>query len=155
MPLEHAREAHRGALEQERQLELRAARIRERIARLDLEARQPRAAPEALGLEREHRLDERRAARIVARAQLLDQPLEGQVLVREGVESALANAGDEGAEIALPIAPWRGEIDPQRQGVDEEADQALGLGAGAAGDGRSEQQSRRPGEPAQDRAEAG
>ena len=66
-----------------------------------------------------------RAARSRSRLQLLDQPLERQVLVGEGAERRLRARG--------PAAPRKAgspdEVGAQHQGVDEEADQPLDLGA--------------------------
>ena len=84
-------------------------------------------------LQREHRLDDRLAAQVTDRMQRLDQLLERQVLMRIGVQRGGLDAVQHGAERGCAVEPAA-----QRQHVDEEADQALGLGAGASRNGGSD-----------------
>ena len=46
-------------------------------------------------LQGEHHLEQRRAAQVALRVQLLDQPLEGQVLVGVGAERRLAHPREQ------------------------------------------------------------
>jgi hypothetical protein len=62
-----------------------------------------------------------------------DEPLEGDVLVGVGVDGRAAGAAEQLAEPGLA-----GEVGPEDQGVGEEADEALQLGPGAAGDVRAD-----------------
>ena len=86
-------------------------------------------------LERAQDLDERRPAALPAGRQLLHQALERQVLALEGVQR-----GPPGALERLVEARRAGEVRPQHQGVDEEADQRLDLGTGPVGDRRADRQ---------------
>ena len=80
-------------------------------------------------LQREHHLDERIAAHVAFGAQLLDQLLERQLLVRIGIERRFADPGEQIAKARVA-----GEVATQHQGIDEEADQALELALRASGD---------------------
>src|SRR4029077_14955629 len=116
----------------ERQVELRR-----RTAGLDRREAQPgdresRAAAAAVVLEREEDLEEGRATGIARHGELLDQLLEGEVLMREGRERVLPHPVEELREARLSRA-----IDAQHQGVDEEADQVFGLAPVTVGDGRA------------------
>ncbi|MCX4553220.1 hypothetical protein OG282_00260 [Streptomyces sp. NBC_01014] len=75
--------------------------------------------------ELEGDLHERVVAEVPFRCERLDQRLEGQVLMGEGAERGLAHPVEQLAERQL-----RPATDSYREGVDEEADQGLGLGAG-------------------------
>src|SRR5690606_30094071 len=101
--------------------------------RLHAEVRQRdgRAVPVREHVEED--LEDGRAARVTRRVDVLDELLEGDVLVRVGVERDVAHAGQELAEAGLA-----GQIGPKHQAVDEEADEVLDLGAVAAGDGRAD-----------------
>ena len=101
-------------------------------------------------LEGEHHLEERGAAQVALGRELLDQPLEGQVLVGVGAERALAHRG-----AAARGRRGRREVGAQDQGVDEEADEAPQLGAGAAGDGVPTHDVVLPGVAVQQRLEGG
>ncbi len=83
--------------------------------------------PQPLGrrvLQHEHDLEERRVAQSALGLKLLDQLLEGHVLVREGPERHLAHPPQQLAEGRVAR-----DVGAQRQRVDEEADQPLGLDA--------------------------
>ncbi len=84
--------------------------------------------------EHQHHLEERGVAERAGGLEGLDQRLERQVLVGVGVEGG-------GAHLLQQLAEGQagGEAGAQHQGVDEEADQALRLSLGAAGDRRADQ----------------
>ena len=88
--------------------------------------RAQRAGPAAcsVGMRRvlqgEHHLEERRAAQVALGLELLDQLLEGQVLVGVGAERGLAHAAQQLAEGGVAV-----EAGAQHERVDEEADEAL------------------------------
>ena len=84
-------------------------------------------------LQREHDLEQRIAAQVALGLELLDQLLEGQVLVRVGIERALARPGQQFRERRVA-----GEITAHDQRVDEEADEAFDLGPVAPGDRRAD-----------------
>ena len=84
-------------------------------------------------LHLEEHLEERVAAEVAHRAQLLDQLLEGHVLVRVGGEGRLPHAGEQLAEGRIP-----GEVRAQRHAVDEQPDQSLELTPAAAGHGQAD-----------------
>ncbi len=84
-------------------------------------------------LEHQEGLEERVAAEGAGRVDLLDQPLEGHVLVGEGVELGLPGPAEEFGEGRVA----RG-VGAQDQGVDEEADQVAQRLVGAAGDAGAE-----------------
>ncbi len=75
-------------------------------------------------LQHQHHLEERIAAGVALRAQRLDQLLERQVLVGEGLQALLPNAGQQLAHGGISVEPG-----PQDQGVHKEADQTFDLGA--------------------------
>ena len=85
-------------------------------------------------LEREHDLEDRLVAGLAGRRQLLHEALEGQVLVGERGERAIANLLQQ-----LGAGGGRGEVGAHHQGVGEEADQRLELDAAAVGDRRADQ----------------
>ena len=73
-------------------------------------------------LENEHRLDQRRIAGGALGMQLLDQLVERHLLVSIGLERRSAYAVQQFSECRIA-----GKIGAQDEGVDEEANQALGL----------------------------
>ena len=81
-------------------------------------------------LQREHHLEEGRVAQAALRLHLFHQPLEGQVLVLVRAQRGRAHPPQHLAERGVA-----GEVRPQRQRVDEKADQLLHLAARAAGHG--------------------
>jgi hypothetical protein len=101
-------------------------------------------------LERQARLHQRVVRQRPRHAQLLDQALEGKVLVRVGVERRPPHPRQQLGERRIA-----GEPAAQHEGVDEEADQPLGLGGVAVGDRRAEERIVRAGEPAEEGGEAG
>ncbi len=86
-------------------------------------------------LEDQHRLEQRRGPGVAARIDLVDEQLERQVLVGEGIEGGVAHPAQE-----LTEARGARQVGAQRQGVDEQADQALDLRAPAVGHRRPEDQ---------------
>jgi hypothetical protein len=81
----------------ERQAQVELARAGLRFDRFHVEAKQAGAGP-GCGLQREHHLEQRRAAEIAARAELVDQALERQVLVVVGAQGRLPRPGQEAGE---------------------------------------------------------
>jgi len=79
---------------------------------------------------------------------VLDQGLEGQLLVGVGVEGHLSHAGEKLTEAGIAA-----EVDTQRQGIDEATDQALELAPRAAGDRRADRQVALAGVAAQERVD--
>ena len=65
--------------------------------------------------------------------ELLDELLEGDVLVGIGAEGDVADASEGLAEGGVAA-----EVGAQSEGVDEEADEVLDFEAVAAGDGRAD-----------------
>ncbi len=94
-----------------------------------------RALREAGAPQRQHRLDEGGARQVALRPQVLDQGLEGEVLVGEGGERRLARRGQQAAEPRIARQPR-----PQDQRVDEEADQPLELRPRAVRDRRADEE---------------
>ncbi len=84
-------------------------------------------------LQDEQHLEERRAAHVSRGLEHLDQLLEGHVLVAVGAERRLSHLTEQRHEGVL-----LGDACAQGQGVDEEADESLGLRAVAACDGRAD-----------------
>ncbi len=84
-------------------------------------------------LEGEHHLEERGAAHVALGLELLHQALEGHVLVGVGAEAGLAHASEERVEREIAR-----DLGAEHQGVDEEADEPLGLGVGAPCDRRAD-----------------
>lgn len=82
-------------------------------------------------LEGEHHLEQRAAGQRPGGVELLDEALEGHVLVDVRGEVGLADPGEEFAE-----GGGAGHIGAQHQGVDEDADQFLDRLVGAPGDRR-------------------
>ena len=99
--------------------------------------------PERRVLQGEEDLEERVDGELPLRPQLLDQLLEGEVLVGEGLEGGPPDAGEQLAERRVAR-----EVAAQHQGVDEEADQRLDLRPVAAGDGRADGEVLLAGQPA-------
>ncbi len=85
------------------------------------------------GLQLKHHLDERRVAEGALRRQILHQLLEREILVCIGVQAYFTHSPQQLAEGRIA-----GKVGAQHQGVDEKADQPLGLGAHAPGDRRSQ-----------------
>ena len=140
---------HRGAVEEigvedDRGDEaLRALGHRQReieLGRRALGARRPHLEAAERGLrlgrgvlEDEHHLEERRAAPVALGRDLLHQALEGEILVGVGAEAGLLHAREQLREGELAR-----ELGAEREGVDEDADERLGLGLGAVGDRRAD-----------------
>ncbi len=111
------------------QVELRGRSLE--VERLQAEARH--LEPVQLHvLQRQQHLVHRRARQVARQVEAVDQALERQILVRKGVQADFARPSQQ-----LPERRLAGRIDAQRQGVDEQADQALGLRQPPAGDGRA------------------
>ncbi len=113
----------------------REVELRRLLSELDRRQRQAGQA-ERLGrsaLQRDHHLEDRRVAGVAHRLQRLDQAPERQILVRIGADGHLAHPRQQAAKRGIAA-----EVEPQRQGVDEEADQPLRLAAGAVGDRRAQ-----------------
>ena len=87
-------------------------------------------------LQHEHRLEQGRVGEAPLRRQLLDQPLERQVLVSLGGQRGLARPAEQPAERELAVLVSR-QLAAQHQHVDEEPDQALDLRPVAPRDGRA------------------
>jgi hypothetical protein len=81
-------------------------------------------------LKDEHDLDEGHPAEIALGAKGFDEFIEGEVLVVEGAQDGVADAGERVADGGIA-----GEVRAEDKGVDEEADEAFGFDARAAGDG--------------------
>ncbi len=81
------------------------------------------------GQELEDHPQQRRPVGVARQAELVHQPLEGDVLVGEGAERGGAGAPEERREARVAR-----EVPAQDQGVDEEADQPLDLAPRAVGD---------------------
>ncbi len=80
-------------------------------------------------LQHEPGLEERVVAQVAARLELFHQPLEGQVLVVEGAEHALPHPGQQAGERRVA-----GEVGPDDEGVDKEADEPFEVFLAASGD---------------------
>jgi hypothetical protein len=114
----------------ERQVELR--RVDLDLVRAEREARQVQRLARNV-VQDEHHLEERRVAQAALGLELLDQLLEGQVLMRVGAEADLARAPEH-----LLKRRVAGRARAQDERVDEEADERLGLALVAPGDGRAD-----------------
>ena len=119
----------------QRQAQIEVGDFRRQPDRLRPHAGQLQAVGRNL-VEGEEGLDHLVAAQVPLLFQVLDQAFEGQLLVIEGLQRDLGGVPDLFAERLIG-----GEIDRQRQRVDEEPDQAFQLGVGPVGDWRSDQQS--------------
>ena len=84
-------------------------------------------------LQHEHHLEQRMAAQVARGSELLDELLEGQVLVGVGSEGRVAHPREQLAKGRIAR-----QVGAQHQRVDEEPDQALQLGAAAPGDRRAD-----------------
>src|ERR1019366_848072 len=82
-------------------------------------------------VEREHDLEERRAAGVADGIELFDEALEGDVLVGLRGERGVAYVSEQ-------IACGAGDMVANDEGVDEEADERLELDAVAVSDGSSD-----------------
>jgi hypothetical protein len=130
------------------------------LRRRPLGPRQPREAQPlgdrpggrrpAVALQRQQHLDEGAARQVALRPQRLDQRFERQVLVGEGAERRLARRGEQGAEVGVAVEPR-----PQRQRVDEEPDEPLGLRPRAVRHRCADQQVLPAGVAREERREAG
>ncbi len=130
--LEEVRAVHRGEAQalgqlggQHRQVDLAGAAVH----RLHFQ-RQSRHPQRRQGrvLQGEHHLEQRRAAQLALGLECLHQLLEGHVLVGEGAERRLMRPGHQGLEGRVS-----GQVRAQGERVDEQADEALQLGAVASG----------------------
>src|SRR5262249_61538471 len=77
----------------------------------------------------EHHLEQRGAGPLPGRLDGVDDLLEGDVLVRVGVQRRAPDPVDEFGEGGVA-----GQVGAQGEGVDEEADDVLNVGPGAAGE---------------------
>ncbi len=125
--LEGAVEAFRCVGEDERQVE--AGHVALQLHQAQGEARQ-RECGGGCVLQGEGDLEEGRVAQGALRSELLDELLEGHVLVLEGAERGLLHTRQYLAEGRVAL-----QARAQRERVDEEADEAFELGDAAAGDG--------------------
>ena len=114
--------------EAKREVELRGDLLE--LDLLDLQVTDRDSTARLVDAERE--LEQRIAAGIPLRAQLDDELLERHLLVLVSLDRALAHAAQ-----ALAEARVLGEVRPQHEAVDEQADQRLGLDAVAVGDRRA------------------
>ena len=132
--LEAAGQSCRGAGERERQVELGRAGV-------DLPGDEGKAGESQLGrrrvLQRQGHLDERRVGEAALDAELVEEALERQLLVGQGAQGG-------GAHLPQQLGPGerRRRAAAQGQGVDEEADQRLGLRPRPAGHREAGQQVR-------------
>ena len=117
---------------EQRQVELRRAGVDRAAARA--------AGPAAAAARRaarsaapKHDLEQRRAAQVALRLQLLDQPLERHVLVGVGRRASVSRTRASSSRKSGSPA----QVAAQHQRVDEEADQPLDLRPVAAGDRRA------------------
>ncbi|BBH34492.1 hypothetical protein PBDP_4029 [Pseudomonas sp. St290] len=102
------------------QVELRRVRIPAQP--LDFQRTDRPLARRALGPVVEHHLEQRAVAQVALRLQRLDQLLERQLLVRLGTQGCLLHLLQQGTKRILAL-----DIAVEHLGVDEKADQALGL----------------------------
>ena len=133
--------------EGEREVELGA--LGHRAQALDREAREAEVRLDAALVGDQH-LDQRRAVEAALGDQRLDQLLERQVLVGEGGERPLAGPRRQRGE-ARPA----GKVGAQHQGVDEQADQPLGLAPVAAGHRAADEQLALAAQPAEEGLDRG
>ncbi|SCD91662.1 hypothetical protein GA0115250_128728 [Streptomyces sp. BvitLS-983] len=101
-------------------------------------------------VEGQHHLEERVPGRVAGRAHGAHHLLEGQLLVGEGGEVRLADAGEQRGEVRVA----RG-VGAQRQGVDEEADEPGERLVGPPGHRRAHDQVVARAEPAQQGGQRG
>ena len=88
------------------------------------------------------------AAKIAFGLELLDEPLERQLAVRDGVERSVAHAGKQ-----LGKGGLAGKVVTKRERVDEEPDRVLELGPGAIVDGSADDDVALTGVPVQKHVE--
>ena len=100
---------------------------------LDLEARQLQGLAGRV-LQDQHHLEDRVAARIAGRPQLLDQPLERDVLMIDRFDDGGANPRRE----QLAKCRISGKVGSDGKAVDEETDERLELRPGAVRDRHSD-----------------
>ena len=84
-------------------------------------------------LQRERHLTDRLPAEVALGLERIDQLLERQVLMRVGAERRFLDAPDRRLKGGIAR-----KIGPEREQIDEESDQVLGLGAGASGNRASD-----------------
>ncbi|XSF02870.1 hypothetical protein VZP55_34980 [Myxococcus faecalis] len=120
----------------QQQVELGRAGVHEQIR--GLEPRHGQVLPRGV-LEAEHHLEQRVTAQVARGLQLLDELLEGQLLVRVRRHAHVLRAAQQLAEGGVAA-----QVVAQHQRVDEEADQRLQLRHVAAGDGRADGDVRLP-----------
>jgi hypothetical protein len=101
--------------------QIEIGRLRIDLDRLELDPGDGRIR-DAVVVQAEHRLEERRMREGALRPQLLDELLEREVLVRERRQRVLPDAPEQVAECRIS-----GEVAAKDHRVDEEADQALRL----------------------------
>ncbi len=131
----------------EAEVELRDPPLDVRRARLEPGQAPP---PAGVALHDEQHLEQRRHREAALRLQLLDQLLEGHLLVRVSVEGDGAHLLDELAEARIVVQPGA-----QYEDVDEEPDQWLDLEPGASRHRRAHDHVRIPRITRQQRLEAG
>jgi hypothetical protein len=90
------------------------------------------------------------AGEMAPRPQRFDQPLEGEILVRVGLQRGAPYRGEQSEEGGIA-----GQARAQGEGVDEEADQRLDLGPDAVGDRRAQHQVVLPRGAREQRVESG
>ncbi len=131
----------------QQQVELRRARVDQQIRGPQPRHRQVLSRGV---LEAEHHLEQRVTAQVARGLKLLDQLLEGQLLVRVRGHAHVLRATQQLAEGGVAV-----QVIAQHQRVDEEADQRLQLRHIAAGDGRADRDVRLPRVPVHQRLERG
>ncbi|CDF95151.1 hypothetical protein BN844_0381 [Pseudomonas sp. SHC52] len=117
---------------------------RRQLQRAQFKARLRRVLPG------EHDLEDRAVGQRTRRVQGLHHLLEGDVLVRLGVQGGASHLGQQ---LVHPLDI--GKSHPQGLGVDEEADQRLDFSAGAVGQHRADHQVILPGKARQDHRPGG
>src|SRR5262249_8986270 len=75
------------------------------------------------GLQREQHLEERVAARIAGAAEVRDDVLEGDLVVGDRLQQAVADDGDEAAEVGVAL-----EAHPDHERVEQVAEHVFQLG---------------------------
>jgi len=85
-----------------------------------------------VGLQREHHLEERVAAKIALHLALLHQHFQRQLGVRKSADNRFTHPPEQVQRIRVA-----GQVSAQHQGVDEKANQGLDFQAGAVSDGRA------------------
>ncbi len=131
------------------EVELRRRRVEGERPLADSGQLAPRR-PRRVAVERQGDLEQRRVGQVALRLQLVDDPLEGHVLVVVGLQGGPPRAAEELAERRLA-----GQVHPQHQGVGEEADEGLGLDPVPVGDGTAEGDVGLPRPAAEERRQGG